>query len=351
MTVKQFFKGKAFKCILVLTCVLLVSGILLSVCWGFLEVTDEERFNRKIKTMYDGETVTSTVCELEGYTTKVEDATIQNVWYITEKNDYLVQAASRGYGGDIICWVAVTVNDDQTAVTGIRKVIKYEVKDSAELIGNIKESVYTKFSTDYVDGKKFSYGSDSSDEYISTGASYSLSAICNCVNGSVEFIKNYIVGTSVTDPYEAYICREYIDMDKTSWTVSGDVVSYTIVTKSFTANSFTITLKVGADKKVADYTIVVNGSKPKGETDYESLMDASVLDGSLFNGKELSFFTNIFGENMEYTPITGVTDGMLVTGATDKNYPSKSTYLCASAAGFALANYDVCKQAPKEVTE
>lgn len=188
MTVKSFFKGKAFKSIIVLMCVLLVSGILLSICWGFLEVTDEERFTRKINTMYSGEMVTPSEEDLSGKNTSVSGATIQNVWYITEKSDYIVQAASRGYGGDIICWVAVTVDEAQN-VTGIRKVIKYAVKDSAELIGNIGDEVYEKFATDYVDGKIFDYGTKGESEFIETGASHTMSAICNCVNGSVEFVK------------------------------------------------------------------------------------------------------------------------------------------------------------------
>ena len=189
MTAKQFFKGKAFKSIVVLLCVLLVSGILLSVCWGFLEVTDEERFARKIIAMYSGETVTATEEDISGKTTSVSGATIQNVWYIEEKSDYLVQAASRGYGGDIICWIAVTVDTDKN-VTGIRKVIKYAVKDSAELIGNIGDDLYAKFATEYEDGKVFGYGTKGESEFIETGASHTMSAICNCVNGSVEFVKS-----------------------------------------------------------------------------------------------------------------------------------------------------------------
>lgn len=347
MTVKQFFKGKAFKSIVVLLCVLLVSGILLSVCWGFLEVTDKERFDRKINAMYGGETVTATEQDISDKNTSVSGAYVQNVWYIEEKSDYLVQAASRGYGGDIICWVAVTVDADKN-VTGIRKVIKYAVKDAAELIGNIGDEVYEKFSTDYVEGKVFDYGTEGTSEYIKTGASHTLGAICNCVNGSVEFVKAYASGGSVADPYANYTLKDYIDMDSTSWTVNNGVVSYRIVTTAYPpVNAFTITLDVGADKKVANYTITVNGSKPKGETNYEELMDASVKDGSLFNGKQLSFFTDFYGADMAYKPVTAITDGSLVTGASVKGYPSKSTYLCASAAAFALANYDTCVTAPK----
>lgn len=347
MTVKEFFKGKAFKCIMVLLSIMLISGILLSVCWGFLEVTDEERFNRKINAMYNGETVTSVEQDIADKNTSVSGATIQSVWLIKEKKDYLVQAASRGYGGDVTCWIAVSLNDDMKTVKGIRKVIKYAVGDSAELISYIGEEIYEKFATDYEDGKVFDYGTkENNDEYIYTGASNTLSAICRCVNGSVEFIKAYAGGGSVVDPYEAYVLRDIINMDATTWTVDNGVVSYSVVTDRLgAAGSFTVTLKVGADKKVADYTVTINGSTT--QPDYVSLMDASVLNGSLFNGKELAFFTGIYGENMEYTPVTGVDGNTLVTGATNSAYPSKSTYLCASAAAFALANYDTCVTAPK----
>lgn len=66
MTAKQFFKSTAFKCIAVLLSVLLVSGVLLAVAYGFLEVTDEERFSRKIGVMYGGEAVTATEQDISG---------------------------------------------------------------------------------------------------------------------------------------------------------------------------------------------------------------------------------------------------------------------------------------------
>lgn len=346
MTVKEFFKGKAFKCIIVLMCILLISGILLSVCWGFLEVTDEERFNRKIGSVYGGETVTAEAQDISDKNTSVSDATIQKVWLIKEKNDYLVQAASRGYGGDVTCWIAVSLNEDMKTVKGIRKVIKYAVGDSAELIGNIGEEIYEKFVTEYEDGKAFEYGTKGGDQYIETGATFTMSAICNCVNGSVSFIKAYAGGGSIVDPLEGFSYKDYINGDKTTWSVDGTDVSYTVVTKNYgAAGAFTVTLKVGADKTVKDYTVTVNGSTTK--PDYASVMDASVLNGTLFNGKDLAYFTGIYGENMAYTPVTGVEGNTLVTGATNSAYPSKSTYLCASAAAFALANYDTCKTSPK----
>ena len=330
MTVKQFFKGKAFKSIVVLLCVLLVSGILLSVCWGFLEVTDKERFDRKINAMYGGETVTAIEQDISQKNTSISNATIQNVWKIEEKKDYLVQAASRGYGGDITCWIAVSLNDDMNSVKGIRKVIKYSVGDSAELIGNIGEEVYAKFATEYADGKKFTYGDKNSDEYISTGATYTMGAICNCVNGSVEFIKAYASGVEIVDPLEGLAYTDKIDGETTTWSSENGVVTYNIVTKSNAqATPFTLTIKVAKENEVAvitEYTIVVNGSTSGyGE---EMAEQANNL-----TGKKLA---DVEG----YLADTDV-GGALMTGAT------KSNTLCYKAAAFALANYDTCLSTPK----
>lgn len=330
MTVKQFFKGKAFKSIVVLLCVLLVSGILLSVCWGFLKVTDEERFARKFKVIYSGETVTATEVDISGKNTSVSGATIQNVWHITEKKDYLVQAASMGNGGNIVCWVAITMDENLQNVTGIRKVIKYSVQDPAEFIGNISDEIYSKFVTEYVDGKKFDYGTKGGSEYIETGASISLNAICNCVNGSVEFIKAFASGVDIEDPLEGLTHTEYINGDKTTWSGENGEVNYNIVTTgNGRATPFTLTIKVAKENDVAvitEYTIAVNGST--GE--YGEYMATQTEN---LTGKKLADVEGYLADT--------TTDGALMTGAT------KSNTLCYKAAAFALANYDTCLSSPK----
>lgn len=330
MTVKSFFKGKAFKCIAVLLCVLLASGILLSVAYvGGLKVTDEERFARKINALYGGETVTATQENISDKTTSVNNATIQNVWYITEKKDYLVQAASRGYGGDITCWVAISLNDDLQSVKGVRKVIKYAVADAAELIGNIGDEIYEKFVTDYEDGKVFSYGDNTSDEYISTGASYSMGAICNCVNGSIQFIKAYVSGVEINDPLEGLQYTDVIDGTKTTWAAEDGVITYNIYTLATGApNSFNFTIKVekeGDTAKITQYTIVTNGSTHG--------FDASMAEQAKdLNGKTLAQVVAL---------LNGEVDDSLTTGATYSNQH------CYKAAAFALANYDTCLTAPE----
>ena len=52
MTVKQFLKSQAFKCIIVLLCIALVAGGLLSILNDLLSVSAEERTMRAIESVY-----------------------------------------------------------------------------------------------------------------------------------------------------------------------------------------------------------------------------------------------------------------------------------------------------------
>lgn len=330
MTVKQFFKSTAFKCIAVLLCVLLVSGVLLAIAWGFLEVTDDERFNRKISVVYGNEAVTATEQDISGKNTKVDDATIDKLWFINEKNEYLVQASSRGNGGNVTCWITVCMNDDAT-VKGIGKVILYDVEDKAEYVGYIGEEIYAKFATDYVDGKKFTYGDQSSDEFIKTNATSSLTAVCNDVNGAVEFVKAFAGGTEIVNPYADFQYTDFINLDKTRWTVSGEEISFNIVTKNNgPAEPFTISLKVNATGKISGYSIDVNGSTEGPKGDYaDSMTTAKDL-----NGKSLDDIKGYLALDDD------VKDDIINTNAT------RSNVLCYNAAAFALANYTACLTTP-----
>lgn len=334
MTAKEFFKSTAFKCIAVLTCVLLVSGILLSIAWGFLEVTDEERFNRKIAVMYGGETVSSVAQDISGKNTSVDGATIQNLWFITEKNDYLVQAASRGYGGDITCWVTVSVDAaTKKQVTGISKVIIYSVGDQAELVSNIPQSVYDKFSTDYADGKVFDYGTKGESEYIDVGASHSLSAVCNNVNGAVTFVKAFAGGGEIAKgefddfEYTALINTKSQTL-KPKWTVNSGNVRYVINTNAnHGPERFTLEITVDSTKTITAYAITKDGCVSDGENEKE-----------FYQSKMHELAKNLVGKTLtdveSYLADERTDGGYLHTGAT------KSNESCYYAAAFALANYD-----------
>lgn len=335
MTAKQFFKSTAFKCIAVLLCVLLVSGVLLAVAYGFLEVTDEERFGRKIGVMYNGETVTATEQDISGKNTNVNDAKIEKLWYVNEKNDYLVQAASKGNGGNVTCWVTVRMQDNKVDVKGIGKVLLYAYDDPAEFVSYIGSDVYERFPYDYYDGKTFSYGDKTSPEYINTNASVSLTAICNDVNASVAFVKAFAKGGDISDPYENFEYKSLININKSSWSVEGEVVTYNIVTKANEGpDPFTLEIKVDGTGKITAYTIITNGCAEDGHFTADDYMDMMSTLAKDLTGKTLADIEGYLADNSD--------NGTLHTGAT------RSNELCYHAAAFALSNYAACLETPKE---
>ena len=59
MSAKSFFKSTAFKCIVVLLSIVLLCSVFLTICNALFYVSDEERLNRALSELYDGESVTT----------------------------------------------------------------------------------------------------------------------------------------------------------------------------------------------------------------------------------------------------------------------------------------------------
>lgn len=214
MEAKKFFKGNAFKSIVALLCVLLVSGIFLCTAYGFLEVTGGEKLQRAIKGIY-GTTVTVIGKDDVEITADDKDpkgliddkktvgnAEILQMYKIVlgnEETDFLVQSKGKGGygGGSVTCWIALKYDD--TGITGIRKV---QIADNSgqSFIGKITDSFLKSFSTGYEDGVEFTVANG----YVSSGASLSSNAICNAVNGAATFAKAYFAGEEIKDPYEGF---------------------------------------------------------------------------------------------------------------------------------------------------
>ena len=164
MTVKQFFKSTAFKCIAALLAVLLVCGIFLTVMYAFLEVTDGERLQRAVKSIYSGKSVT-----VYGYNDSVIDANekepksmisqpvsigsaeITDVYKVIftengkEIENYLVTATGKGgyQNGTVTCRVALSV--DNGKVSSIYKVT-VESNKNQSFIGKIKNKLFLPMS-------------------------------------------------------------------------------------------------------------------------------------------------------------------------------------------------------------
>ncbi len=201
MTAKQFFHGKAFKCIIVILIIVLVCGIFLTFCNSLFAVSDEERTQRAMAKLYtDGdvpgaEDITDDLPE--GLSLELEYATVSTL-YAVENGDYVVKLAGKqGYGGNVTCWVVV--ENDGAKVTGIGTVIAQSSENTGEsFLSNLGSDDFARFNAEYKDGIVYAYGfaNDTStthaDDYVATGASKSYRGVCNAVNGAIEFVNGYL---------------------------------------------------------------------------------------------------------------------------------------------------------------
>ena len=323
MTAKQFFKGEAFKCLIALLCVLLVSGIFLTIMNSLLAVTEQERFERAINKIY-GKNVKTEAVAVENYN---DSATIDEAYKVKDDGNYLIKATGKGGfdNGTVTCWVVVNVTGG--TVKGIDKVV-IDSNKGQSYIGYINDKFLAGFSE--YKGEYF----NPNEGFIKTGATRSATAICNAVNASIDFV-NAKFGNVAVDIYENFYLIEYINTKQTSHEIIDGSVVYHIKTKGHTMPSeFTIDVKVNSAGAITDYNIIANGSTSQS---YIDKMLAGILDKTLFLGKNFAGIQAILNEGITY-PGDGK-DTLISTGATQSNY------LCVYAAAFATKNYDKCLSA------
>jgi hypothetical protein len=328
MTAKQFFKSTAFKCIVVLLAIVIICSIFLTLANALLYVSDEEKFDRAIAKIY-GESVETTEIDLSNEKTSYTYSTINSAYKVDDGNYLINVSGKQGHGGDITCWVVVKMSSDGKAITGIYKVVLDSVP-SGEFTSKLSSSTYDVFINDYEDGIVYDYGfkndtsSSKGDGYISTGASESMRAISNAVNGALDFVKAYALGVVNLGYYEAHLFQnlDYINEDTslTYYSVEDGVVTYNITTLgNAPAGAFTIKVVVGSDKTITSYEVVTNGSTyaPNGYYFGDAMIDPSTLVGlGSFDGVDLK------------------------TGAT------RSNEILVSIAKFATSNYQTCIDNP-----
>lgn len=331
MSVKQFFKGTAFKCIAVLLAIMLVCGILLTICNSLFYVTDQEKFDRVISKIY-GKSVTTEEVDLSEVETSFDKGSINSAYKVTDDGNYLVNATGvGGFAGTVTCWVVVKI--DNNAVGGIGNVI-IESTQGETYINKIPSGAFNFYSENYVDGEAYDV-SDLKNANLTGGATMSMTAVTNCVNTSIDFIRSQILGEEIApNPYEGYSYIQYIDGYNTTHTLGDDgVVTYSITTTGLqVAGAFKLTVAVGSDKKVSSFKIDVNGST----SGYDAFMMPDILDGTYIVGKGADDFLAVLGENADDTTL-----GNITTGATAQDHATKSNFLCLYAALFATANYDL----------
>lgn len=329
MTAKEFFKSVTFKCIITLLCVLLVSGIFLTVMNSLLKVTDEEKFARAISKIY-GKNVSTEAVAVADYN---DNATINEAYKVKDDGNYLVKATGKGGfdNGTVTCWVVVVVKNG--AVAGIDKVV-IDSNKGQSYIGNINDKFLNGFKETYVSGEYF----NPNQNLIKTGATRSANAICNAVNGSIDFV-NAIFGNVTENVYENCVYTEYVDTRNTSHSVAEGKISYSIATKGYgNAGEFKINILVNGEGAIESFAIAEDGN---GSTaGYGSSMKPEILDGTFFTGLKLADLVALLGEGMEFPSGSAIN-----TGATQSNY------LCVYAAAFATANYGALLDADSNAEE
>ena len=125
MSAKSFFQSTAFKCIVVLLSIVLLCSVFLTICNALFYVSDDERLNRALSELYDGESVTTELApgaDALGNGEEVGRAVILAARTVTSDNhagDWLVQAQGLdGYnGGTVTCWVVIETQEN--AVSGV----------------------------------------------------------------------------------------------------------------------------------------------------------------------------------------------------------------------------------------
>ena len=326
MTAKQFFKSVTFKCLITLLCVLLVSGIFLTVMNSLLKVTDEEKFARAINKIY-GKSVKTESVRVENYNT--DKATIDDAYKVLDDGNYLIKATGKGGydNGTVTCWIVVIIKGG--AVSGIDKVV-IDSNVGQSYIDRVSQKALNQFSELYEDGITYSASMITAATVMGT-----KSAICNAVNIALDFA-NAMCGNVIVDIYKEnnFEYLNAIDTRNTSHTVNGDTVTYTVRTNGYgMAGEFTISITVGAGGTITEYNIITNGSTGG----YEDDMAPEFLNGSWFAGKNTQAILDAMSGNVDYSGInSGLASNGLKTGAT------QSSYQCIQAAVFATANYQRC---------
>lgn len=193
---KQFFRGTAFKCITVLLSIVLLCSIFLTICDSLFYVSPEERLTRAIAKIYQGEAVITESVSTPNLNLQLEKSTIHEIRIVVSDNhagDYLVKSEGKnGYqNGTVTCWIVIQTNEENT-IKGIGNVV-IDSNTNQSYISKVTEDYLKKFSSTY-HGAAFS----TDDGFIAGGASYSSNAICNAVNGALEFVRSYLETTEET---------------------------------------------------------------------------------------------------------------------------------------------------------
>ena len=356
-SVKQFFKSTAFKCIAVLVVIVLVCGVLLTICNALFRVTDEERLDRVLGSIYPDGQVDEIIYN-ESHSTELEteftstNGTIDAV-YLMDDGNYLINSTGGGgwSSGTVSCWVVVEM-DGTTAIEGIGRVA---------ISGNVGQTFMNKitdeelefFSDNYVDGENFVVDDYTADTVgTSATAPYTRTAITNAVNTALTFVRTQILDEEEPEPepvnpFAEFEYIQYIDGQKTKVELAenGTDVVFNIVAVPYTfTGEFKLSVTVNAEGVITAMTVPATPAEGNGSTmGYEDRMDPDVLNGTLYIDKNAQQILALLGgtdkdsftyEDLVTVPSDQASSDTITSGATYSNF------IVTYSALFAASNYD-----------
>lgn len=323
---KAFIKSNAFRSVIVLLAIVLVSGLLLSVFNDVLYVSAEERLARTIAKVY-GEQVEATEQAISEDHRANAYGEIELV-YLVKDGDILIKSTGTGgfKGGTVTLWTAFDCTqspDGKTKWEGIGKVV-YESNIKQTYISKTSGmyAAFTLHNDELLNGALFTTDKSGNDiTNITTGASMSSAAINNAVNAAIVYLRSVYLGAE-----QNYLYEDYIDLANSTVTVGEGKIDYGLTVKSNSpAKQFLIDITV-EDGTITAYEIKTNGSTAQK---YIDRMPEEIKNGTAFLGKNETQIKALLSDKGALTPDSG----LLSTGAT------RSVESCVRAAAFAVCNY------------
>lgn len=191
MKIKDFFKSTAFKCIIVLLAIALISGGLLSILNDVLNVSEEEKLARVISNLYGGENISYTVNEIPEDFDASDYGTVNKAYTLSDGNLIINSTGINGYkGGTVTVWCVAIVTDGE--FNGLKSVAIDEYTKQT-LMSQFSDSFTVVYSSEtelIKEGYLFSVEEgDGLIQNVNSGATMSSRAINNAVNAAILYAR------------------------------------------------------------------------------------------------------------------------------------------------------------------
>lgn len=196
MTLKQFLKSKTFRCVIVLLCIALVAGGLLSILNDVLSVSDDEKTKRAIKTVYGQEMDFTDLSQSLKEAANNDYGAVDSLFLLADGNYLMKVTGIDGYKkGTITLYMVAEFSNGE--FVGLKKVVleSYEKQTLMSQFSSKFYEVYSENDTYVVGGGYFSVSSSGEDmQNLSSGATYSSNALNNAVNCGLYYIRAELSG-------------------------------------------------------------------------------------------------------------------------------------------------------------